>query len=40
MKRNRHAEEQVITILKSHERGASLAELARQNGVIEQTIYR
>jgi len=40
MKRNRHTEEQVITILKPHERGVSVAELARQNGVTEQTIYR
>ncbi|MAY70083.1 MAG: IS3 family transposase [Halomonas sp.] len=40
MKRNRHTEEQVITILKAHERGVSVAELARQNGVTEQTIYR
>lgn len=40
MKRNRHTEEQVITILKAHERGVSVAELVRQNGVTEQTIYR
>jgi len=40
MKRNRHTEEQVITILKAHERGVSVAELSRQNGVTEQTIYR
>ncbi len=40
MKRNRHTEEQVITILKAHERGMSVAELTRQNGVTEQTIYR
>lgn len=39
MKRNRHTEEQVITILKAHERGVSVAELARQNGVTEKTIY-
>ncbi|MDI5889534.1 transposase [Halomonas rhizosphaerae] len=40
MKRNRHTEEHVITLLKAHERGVSVAELARQNGVTEQTIYR
>ena len=40
MKRTRHTEEQIITILKAHERGVSVAELARQNGVTEQTIYR
>lgn len=40
MKPNRHTEEQVITILKAHERGVSVAELAWQNGVTEQTLYR
>tara|TARA_B100000678_G_scaffold223574_2_gene191192 strand:+ start:816 stop:1082 length:267 start_codon:yes stop_codon:yes gene_type:complete len=40
MKRNRHTEQQIITILKAHERGVSVAELARQNGVTKQTIYR
>ena len=37
MKRNRHTEEQIITILKDHERGVLVAELARQHGVTEQT---
>ncbi|TDX32143.1 transposase [Modicisalibacter xianhensis] len=40
MKRNRHTEEQIISILKANERGVSIAELARQNGVTEQTLYR
>ena len=40
MKRNRHTEEQIINILKGHERGVSVAELARQHGVTEQTLYR
>lgn len=41
MKRNRHTEEQIISILKANKRGVSLAELARQNGVVtEQTLYR
>lgn len=37
MKRNRHTEEQIISIsiLKANERGVSVAELARQNGVTE-----
>ena len=40
MKRNRHIEEQIISILKAGERGVSIAELARQNGGSEQTLYR
>ena len=40
MKRNRHTEEQIISILKANERGVSIAELARQNGVTERILYR
>ncbi|PWW35659.1 transposase [Chromohalobacter israelensis] len=40
MNRNRHTEAQIITILKAHERGASVIELARQHGVTEQAVYR
>ncbi|TDX23693.1 transposase [Modicisalibacter xianhensis] len=40
MKRNRHTEVQIISILKANERGVSIAELACQNGVTEQTLYR
>ncbi len=40
MKRKRFSEEQIIRILKAHEAGTSVAELARQHGVSENTIYR
>lgn len=40
MKRKRFTEEQIIGILKEHEAGASLADLARRHGVVEQSIYR
>jgi putative transposase len=40
MKRNRYTEEQIISFLKANERGVSVAELARQNGATEQTLYR
>ena len=40
MKRNRHTEEQIITILKANARGVSIAVLTRPNGVTEQTLYR
>ncbi len=40
MKRKRYSEEQIIRILKAHEAGTSVPELARQHGVAENTIYR
>jgi putative transposase len=40
MKRKRYTEEQIITILKEHEAGASAADLARRHGVAENSIYR
>lgn len=40
MKRKRYTEEQIITILKEHEAGASAADLARCHGVAENSIYR
>lgn len=40
MQRNRHTEEQLITIFKSHERGLAIAEQARQHGGNEQTLSR
>jgi putative transposase len=40
MKRKRYTEEQIISILKEHEAGASAPELSRRHGVAEQSIYR
>lgn len=40
MKRNRYTEEQIISILKEHEAGASVPELSRRYGIVENTIYR
>ncbi len=40
MKRKRYSEEQIISILKEHEAGASVPELSRRYGIVENTIYR
>lgn len=40
MKRKRYTEEQIIAILKEHEAGASVPQLARRHGVSENTIFR
>jgi len=40
MKHKRYTEEQIISILKEHEAGASVPELARRHGVAENTLYR
>ncbi len=40
MKRKRYTEEQIISILKEHEAGASVPSLSRRHGVTETTIYR
>lgn len=40
MKRKRYTEEQIISILKEHEAGASVPELSRRHAVAENTIYR
>ncbi len=40
MKRKRYTEEQIISILKAHEAGTSVTDLARQHGIVENTIYR
>ncbi len=40
MKRKRYTEEQIISILKEQEAGASVLDLARRHGVAENTIYR
>lgn len=39
MKRKRFTEEQIIKILRSHEAGVPLAELSREYGFAEGTIY-
>ncbi len=40
MKRERYSEKQIISILKEHQAGASVLDLARRHGVVENTIYR
>lgn len=40
MKRKRYTEEKIISILKEHEAGASVPDLARRHGVAENTVYR
>lgn len=39
MKRKRYTEEQIISILKEHEAGATAKALSRIHGVSENTIY-
>jgi putative transposase len=39
MKKGRFSEEQIIGILKRHEAGQKVADLAREQGVSEATIY-
>ena len=39
MKRARFTEEQIIGVLKEHEAGAKTADLAREHGVSEATLY-
>lgn len=39
MKRKRFSEEQIIKILQAHEAGVPLADLAREHGFAEGTIY-
>ena len=39
MKRNRFTEEHIIKILRSHEAGVPLADLSREHGFAEGTIY-
>ena len=39
MKRARFTEEQIIGVLKEHEAGAKIADLARKHGVSEATLY-
>lgn len=40
MKRKRFTEEQIIKILKEHEAGVRVPDIARQHGVCENTLYR
>jgi len=40
MKRKRYTEEQIISILKQHEAGRSMVDLAREFGIAENTLYR
>ena len=40
MKRKRYSEEQIISILKQHEAGRTMVELAREHGIAENTLYR
>jgi putative transposase len=39
MKRARFSEEQIVGILKEHEAGRMVAELAREHGLSEATLY-
>ncbi len=40
MKRKRYSEEKIISILKEHDAGASVPDLSRRHGIVENTIYR
>ena len=40
MKRKRYTEEKIISILKEREAGASVPDLSRRHGIVENTIYR
>jgi len=39
LKRGRFSEEQIVGILKEHEAGRKMSELAREHGVSEATLY-
>jgi putative transposase len=38
--KQRHTEELIIGILKSHEKGMTIADICRKNNISEQTFYR
>ena len=40
MRKSRFTEEQIVNILRLHEKGLKVAEICRQHGISEQTYYR
>ena len=40
MRRSRYTEEQIVALLKEHERGVPTDELCRRHGISQQTFYR
>jgi putative transposase len=40
MRKTRFSEEQIIGVLKEHERGIGTADLCRRHGISQQTFYR
>jgi putative transposase len=40
MKRKQYSQEKIISILKQHEAGRSMADLAREQGIAQNTLYR
>jgi putative transposase len=40
MKRKHYSEEKIISILKQHEAGRTLVDLAREHGIAQNTLYR
>ncbi len=40
MRRSRYTEEQIVSILKEHEKGVGTEELCRRHAISQQTFYR
>ena len=40
MKKSRFTEEQIVGMLREHERGTAMHELCRRHGISQQTLYR